>query len=62
MKNNDFEEDRTRRGEKKDNKDDKKRQYELSKSFDTVRTEETRRVGRGVWLAEPPREPPYSRG
>ena len=31
MKNNDFEEDRTRRGEKKDNKDDKKRQYELPK-------------------------------
>ena len=36
MENNDFEEDRTRRGEKKDNKDDKKRQYELSKCFDTV--------------------------
>ena len=36
MKNNDFEEDRTRGGEKKDNKDDKKRQYELSKCFDTV--------------------------
>ena len=36
MKNNDFEEDRTRRCEKKDNKDDKKRQYELSKCFATV--------------------------
>ena len=35
MKNND-EEDRTRRGEKKDNKDDKKREYELSKCFDRV--------------------------
>ena len=35
-KNNDFEEDRTRRGEKKDNKDAKKRQYELSKCFDGV--------------------------
>ena len=32
----DFEEDRTRGGEKKDNKDDKKRQYELSKCFDRV--------------------------
>ena len=37
MKNNDFEEDRTRRGEKKDTKDDEKRQYELSKCFDCVR-------------------------
>ena len=36
MENNDFEEDRTRRGEKKDNKDDKKRQYELPKCFDPV--------------------------
>ena len=35
IKNN-FEEDRTRRGEKKDNKDDKKIQYKLSKCFDTV--------------------------
>ena len=33
---NNFEEDRTRRGEKKDNKDDIKRQYELSKCFATV--------------------------
>ena len=33
IKNN-FEEHRTRRGEKKGNKDDKKRQYELSKCFD----------------------------
>ena len=33
---NDFEEDRTTRGEKKDNKDDKKRQYELPKCFDSV--------------------------
>ena len=31
-----IEEHRTRRGEKKDNKDDKKRQYELSKCFDRV--------------------------
>ena len=36
MKNIDFEEDRTRGGEKKDNKDDKKRQYELPKCFATV--------------------------
>ena len=36
MKHNDFEEDRTRRGEKKDNKDDKKRQYEIKKCFATV--------------------------
>ena len=35
IKNN-FEEHRTRRGEKKDNKDDKKRQYEFSKCFDRV--------------------------
>ena len=35
IKNN-FEENRTRRGEKKDNKDDKKRQYELPKCFATV--------------------------
>ena len=33
---NDSEKHRTRRGEKKGNKDDKKRQYELSKCFDTV--------------------------
>ena len=33
MKNNDVDADRTKRGEKKD---DKKRQYELSKCFDTV--------------------------
>ena len=37
MKNNDFEEDRTRRGEKKDNKDDKKREDEFSKCFESVR-------------------------
>ena len=36
MKNNDFEKDRVRRGEKKGNKDDKKRQYEISKCFDRV--------------------------
>ncbi len=36
MKNNDFEEDRARRGEKKDNKDDNKRQDELPKCFDRV--------------------------
>ena len=35
IKNN-FEEHRKRRGEKKGNKDDKKRQYELSKCFDRV--------------------------
>ena len=34
--NNNFEEHRTRRGEKKGNKDDKKRQYELPKCFATV--------------------------
>ena len=34
--NNDYEEDKTGRGEKKDNKNDKRRQYELSKCFDTV--------------------------
>ena len=33
---NDFEEDITTRGEKKDNKDDKKRQYEVPKCFDGV--------------------------
>ena len=33
---NDFEKDITTRYEKKDNKDDKKRQYELPKCFDTV--------------------------
>ena len=33
---NDFEEHITTRGEKKDNKDDKKREYELSKCFDRV--------------------------
>ena len=33
---NDFEEDITTRGEKKDNKDDNKRQYELPKCFDGV--------------------------
>ena len=33
---NDFEEDITTRGEKKDNKDDKKRQYELPKCFESV--------------------------
>ena len=32
----DFEEDRTTRGEKKDNNNDKKRQYELSKCCDRV--------------------------
>ena len=31
MKNNDFEEDRTRRGEKKDNKDNKKRENDLKR-------------------------------
>ena len=31
-----FEEHRTRRGEKKDNKDDKQREYELSKCFGHV--------------------------
>ena len=36
MIKNNFEEHRTRRGENKDNKDDKKRQYELSKCFATV--------------------------
>ena len=35
-KNNDFEEDKTRRGEKKDNKNVKKRQSELPKCFDGV--------------------------
>ena len=35
IKNN-FEEHRTRRGEKKGNKDDTKMQYELSKCFDGV--------------------------
>ena len=35
-KKNNFEEHRTRKGEKKGNKDDKKREYELSKCFDTV--------------------------
>ena len=44
MKSIDFEEDRTRGGEKKDNKDDKKRQYELSKSSDTVWPKEDRRT------------------
>ena len=43
MKNIDFEEDRTRGGEKKDNKDDKKRQYELSKSYDRVLPENDRK-------------------
>ena len=33
---NDFVEARTTRGEKKDNKDDKKRHYEFSKCFDRV--------------------------
>ena len=36
IKNN-FEEDRTRRGEKKDNKDDNKRENELPKCFESVR-------------------------
>ena len=35
IKNN-FEEHRTRRCNKRGNKDDRKRQYELSKCFDTV--------------------------
>ena len=34
--NNNFEEHRTRRGDKRDNKDDKKKQYEFSKCFDGV--------------------------
>ena len=34
--NNNFEEHRTRRGEKKGNKDDKKRQYEIPKCSDGV--------------------------
>ena len=33
MKNNDFEEDRTRRGEKKDNEDDKKKQKRAPESL-----------------------------
>ena len=60
--NNDFEEDRTTRGEKKDNKDDKKTQYELSKCFESVWPGNTGSAGRGVWSAETPREPPYLRG
>ena len=35
-KKNNFEKHRTRKGEKKGNKDDKKGQYELSKCFDRV--------------------------
>ena len=34
--NNNFEEDITTRGEKKDNTDDNKRQYEIPKCFDGV--------------------------
>ena len=57
MKNNDVEEDRTRRGEKKDDKDNRKRQYELSECFASVWPGNKGKVGRAVWSAEAPRQP-----
>ena len=61
-KHNDFEEDRTRRGEKKDAEDDKKREDELPKCFESVWPANEEKEAGGVWSTEAPREPPYSRG
>ena len=66
MKKNDFDEDGTRGDEKKDNKNNKKRQYDLAKGYDTHLPENNRRkTGKKVpefgWPS-PPESHPSLRG